>query len=144
MFRRGLHMFQNTNNGLERLNQTLKHDFLQYRSSFTLSRLLETIVQTFVHERLNKYAQDNARAIAHMTSLRPAYRIPSYLWAMMPHYINECYPILKKAREQFTRDMIVVHGSKTFLVNHAPTVMNVVSIVQIQDIVFQTYLSIPG
>ena len=116
-------MFQNTNNGLERLNQTLKHDFLQYRSSFTLSRLLETIVQTFVHERLNKYAQDNARAIAHMSSLRPAYRIPSYLWEMMPHYINECYPIVKKAREQFTRDMIVVHGSKTFLVNHALAIM---------------------
>ena len=60
-------------------------------------------METFVHERLNKYAQDNARAIAHIENMRPAYRIPPYLWEMMPHYINECYPIVQKAREQFSR-----------------------------------------
>jgi hypothetical protein len=96
-------MFGNTNNGVERMNRTLKKKYLQDRRNNSLSRLVEVLVCDYGPSQLAEYVR------AQKTYSRPmkiTEGLPAYLQYRPSWFVNHCLDRLKAVDGEFTAGMV--------------------------------------
>ena len=107
------HLFVTTNNGLERMNQTFKHDFLKKRTNYTLSNMLRCLVEVFIPQSLAKYAADNLSALAAMQGWQSD-DTPDFLLDKMPNFKSKVLQKFYRAHDEFTSEMIMSYTGRKF------------------------------
>ena len=115
-YRYDAHLFASTNNGLERMNQTFKHDFLKRRTNYTLSMMLRILVEAYIPTSLRKYAMKNTAALSRMQGYQSMHT-PDFLLDKMPSFVEKVKSSFNKAHAEYTPDMInACTGSKRWKV----------------------------
>ncbi|XP_047124446.1 uncharacterized protein LOC105850359 isoform X2 [Hydra vulgaris] len=84
----------NTNNGTERLNQSLKYSFLEKRKNSSLTSMLSICIEEFLPYNYENYADKNRRA--HSSYRKYKDNIPVYLTNRPQPLVKHCMKMIDK------------------------------------------------
>lgn len=99
-FRRGKGYFCNTNNGIERMNQTFKYEYLGRRRNHTLSYMIDILIRVFIPGQLEIYLHLNVRYKKSSALLWTA-GIPEFLKYRPPWFVKHCLKAMTRANNDY-------------------------------------------
>nr|XP_047145432.1 uncharacterized protein LOC124818498 [Hydra vulgaris] len=118
----------NTNNGIERQNQSFKYSFLEKRKNSSLTAMLSICIEEFLPHKYDSYTNENTRANSSYRKYHE--KIPIYLTNRPRPLVNHCMRMIDK-----------LHGVDLTGINAVTDKLyNVASLKSNNRVIYQCYL----